>query len=318
VYERNAEPGRIDVLECADRAAPAGSVVVLRRSQIPAVRFTEDRWNTVRPELQSIAQAIRDGHPALAACSSRVSAGLATGLDRVFVLPRAAAREVEPELLHSAVRGRDVSAFAIEDPGLALLLPYTFAESGRPELVDIASYPAAKRHLEAHRDALDRRHCVRVWRKKWFDLHDPVPFDLAATEKIIVPDLAESNRFALDRGSFAPLHSAYYVVPREIDAEYLTAVLNSSAIEFLMRLEAPVAKDGFNRYRRQFLLHLPVPVPRARDARAIITAAGAGDRSACDGAVARLLGLSSQQERTIERHLADLRAHARASRTLVG
>lgn len=318
VYERNAEPDRIDVLECADRAAPGGRVVVLRRSQIPAVRFTEDCWNTARPDLQSIAQTMRDGHGTLADCASRVSVGLATGLDSAFVLPRAAVGDIEPELLRSAVRGRDVSAYEIEDPGLALLLPYMFGSAGRPELVDIDRYPGARRHLEAHADALERRHCVRVWRKRWFDLHDPVPFDIAATEKIIVPDLAESNRFALDHGSFAPLHSAYYIVPLGVNAEYLTAILNSSAIEFLMRLESPVAKDGFNRYRRQFLLRLPVPASGDATARAIVAAAGVGDHAACDGAAARLLGLSSRQERTIERHLAELRNRARASRTLVG
>jgi hypothetical protein len=134
-----------------------------------------------------------------------------------------------------------------------------------------------RRYLRGHRRSLEDRHCVRVWEKSWYDLHDPVPLDLASTRKILVPDVARYNRFALDDRNW-PLHSVYYLVPTGIDAEFLTALLNSLPIEFLIRLRAPVVKDGFSRYRKQFLHDLPVVAPpRAEQAR-LIAAASRGER----------------------------------------
>jgi hypothetical protein len=78
-------------------------------------------------------------------------------------------------------------------------------------------------------------------------------------------DVANSNRFAVDRGAFLPLHSVYYVLPKSgVDVDFLAAVLNSSVAGFLVRLFSPVVKDGFNRYRQQFLLTLPVPLASAK------------------------------------------------------
>jgi hypothetical protein len=75
----------------------------------------------------------------------------------------------------------------------------------------------------------------------------------------LVPDLARSNRFAADSGTYVPQHSAYYLVPDGIEEELLAAMLNSPAVELLIRTQAPLVKDGFSRYRRQFLVTLPVP-----------------------------------------------------------
>jgi hypothetical protein len=230
----------------------------------------------------------------VAALTRRISAGFATGLDSVFVAPSAALAHVEPELRRRAVRGRDVLTHRIDDPGLEIIIPYRFAGDGTPSLVELAEYPCARAYLETARDELSRRHCVRVWDKAWFDLHDPVPMDLAAQPKILVPDLASSNRFAFDPGERCPLHSAYYLLPTdEVDPLYLTAVLNSRPIEFLVRLLAPIAKDGFSRYRKQFLAPLPVPHASRKDQRAVRRAVEAGDHARAESLVIRSFALSA-------------------------
>jgi len=160
---------------------------------------------------------------------------------------------------------------------------------------------------------LEKRHCCRVWEKVWYDVHDPVPFDLAIQAKILVPDVARSNRFAFDPGRYCPLHSTYYVIPKSIDPLYLTAVLNSKPIEFLIRLLAPVVKDGFSRYRRQFLLGLPVPQTSIAHMVDIAQAASIGDRVRVEELVTPLFGLSSGERRAIDRFLSDLITQQRRS-----
>jgi hypothetical protein len=197
------------------------------------------------------------------------------------VLARGARAEVEAELLHPVVRGRDIDTFSIDDPQLQILVPYRF-ETGRPQLVDLAHYPGARNYLQKHRHVLEARHCVRVWNKPWYDFHDPAPLSLGRLPKILVPDVARYNRFAFDPGRYWPLHSVYYLVPDGIDPRFLVALLNSAPIEFLIRLRAPVVKDGFSRYRKQFLEALPIPYATSQQGKAIASAAAEGNRDAVD------------------------------------
>jgi hypothetical protein len=75
---------------------------------------------------------------------------------------------------------------------------------------------------------------------------------------------------------------------------YLTAVLNSVPIEFLIRLRAPVVKDGFSRYRKQFLEPLPIPLGSAQQRNEIVHAVEQGELERADTLVTRLFGISSR------------------------
>jgi len=204
----------------------------------------------------------------------RISVGMATGLNRCFILDAKQAVHIEPELLRPVVRGRDVLAEELAQSGRWMLVPYLFAADGSsPELIDLAQFPGAQEHLERHREALEQRHCVRVWGKAWHDLHDPVTCDLARRRKILLPDVAREPRFALEPGRVLPLHSAYYMLPRAdapISAEHLTSVLNRPDIAEELRRRAPTAKSGYRRFRaqvlREFLVPLGRPEPAASDA----------------------------------------------------
>jgi adenine-specific DNA-methyltransferase len=196
----------------------------------------------------------------------RISVGLATGLNRCFVVQGEEAASIEAELLRPIARGRDIQAGAVSDSGRHMLLPYRFGPDGdAAELVDLADYPGARTHLERHRDALERRHCVRAWGKAWYDLHDPVIDDLARRAKILAPDLAHAPRFALDQGTLLPCHSAYYLLLRNdapLTGAELTDLLNTPAVAEDLRRRAPTAKSGYRRFRAQVLRELPIPLDR--------------------------------------------------------
>jgi hypothetical protein len=221
------------------------------------VRLCSERWTG--------AHQVSDGTVPLGSLAERISVGLATGLNCCFVVDSDQAQWIEPELLRPVARGRDVLAGEVRDSGLWLLLPYEFdAEGGNPELVELARFPGARAHLEAHRAALERRHCVRVWNKAWYDLHDPVVQDLAPKRKVLLPDLARVPRFAADPGVVVPLHSVYYIALRdgaECSADELACVLNTAQVKAELRRRAPTAKSGYRRFRAQVLRDLPVPRP---------------------------------------------------------
>lgn len=227
---------------------------VLRR---PGHRVTREK------ALEDLCGSIENAGVPLSKFVAYLSAGVATGYNPAFVLSDEDCGEIEDELLHETVRGRDVGSFLVSRTKVRLLVPYLF-QANVTVRIRLEKYPLAAAWLDKHRIHLEKRHCVRVWGKEWFDLHDPVAPRLRHIEKIVLPDVARSARFALDpAGSYLPLHSAYYLVPREIDARLLTSLLNSSPMELTLRLRAPRVKDGFSRFRRQFLL--PLPIPRISD-----------------------------------------------------
>lgn len=293
VWQKGSEQGPLHLRHCSN-GHEEKDVVPTGCWLLPSDRIRTDGWELAPTEVATLVAQVLGDHPPLERFVSRVSAGLATGLHRAFVLGLEEQGLVEPELRWPAVRGKDVEAYQIGEPDLALLVPYRFGEGGSPELLDINLFPRAHSWLSGWREQLESRHCVRVWGKSWYDLHDPVPNNLAATPKILVPDVAKRNRFAYDPGHFIPLHSAYYLVPVDLDPRVLTAILNSPPIEFLVRARAPRVKDAFSRYRRQFLVEIPVPSVSPSTERAIIDAYEEGDTERLDELTMWLFGVSRQ------------------------
>ncbi len=304
VLERGEARPSFPLLECSVAPGGRGPVTVTSRTSSSHPKGGEQAWFLADPELLSLARLIRDEHPTLGELSTRISAGIATGRDRIFVLRDGAGEELEPELRRPAIRGQDLAAFRAQAPGLEIILPYLpTGGDRRPELADLREFPRTMAYLERHRAELESRHCVRRWQKAWYDVHDPWTLDITGMTKVLVPDVACTNRFVLDEGRFCPLHSAYYILPKDVEPRYLTAVLNSSPVEFLVRLLAPVVKDGFSRYRRQFLLTLPVPATDRKRQGEIVRAVETGDMAKANELASRLFGLGGEELRSMRSFL---------------
>lgn len=300
VLERGRRPRDIAVLTCAEKPTSKSRVQVLRKDSIPYTVLSAGTWQVSSPEWHALARRLQGQHPTLSQLALRVSAGPATGRDGLYVFPVGSQPDIEPELLRSVVRGRDVQAYKLADPEMQMLVPYVFDAAGKPTLIELSKYPGARRYLELHRADLENRHCVRVWGKRWYDLHDQVLLDLAKRTKLLVPDVADSNRFAVDQGRFLPLHSVYYALLKPgVDLHFLTGVLNSSVATFLIRLFAPVVKDGFNRYRQQFLATLPIPTPLPQEVQAISQASRSGDAAETERRVQKLFRLTRKEVETL-------------------
>lgn len=299
VLRRDNTSGPIDLLRCGEKPDMAGRLPVTSRFVLQNTTLGEGPWHFVDPSWAALAHRLRANHPRLHALTDRISAGIASGLDRTFIVRADKVEDLESALLHPAARGQDLLPYTIRDSNLRIIIPYRDCNEGRAELVDIDEYPRIRNYLEPFRKLLEARHCVRCWGKKWYDLHDPWVPNLVTHTKILVPDVANSSRFAVDEGHYCPLHSAYYLIPKDIDPRFLAAVLNSQPLEFLVRLYAPVVKDGFSRYRKQFLRDLPIPIASLRTQQAIARAVEARDIEAVDGLSYRMFGISSTERKKV-------------------
>lgn len=304
VIRRDLKTDRIRLLSCGDQPNKNGRVEILSESTYRDA-LSHEAWTLKCPALVNLSKRLRASHPLLKDVTLRISAGPATGRDDVFVLPENLARNVEPELLRPAVRGKDISAKGIADPGLRILVPYTYP-GGHARLIDLKAFPKARRYLQEHRAELEKRHCVRKWGKEWFGLHDPPAVDLARKRKIVVPDIAEYNQFVVDGGSYFPLHSTYYLIPKPlVNLKFLAIILNSKITEFLVRLLSSSVKDGFSRYQKKNLVGLPVPRASKVEMDTLVSASQSPEAGDVDRLVAALFKLSKADSKAITEYLAD-------------
>jgi adenine-specific DNA-methyltransferase len=300
---RPGERRHVDLLRCT--ADADGVVAVVSSARLESTRLCGSEWRFGSARQQALSARIAGDHPRLRDLCLRVSAGPATGYNPAFVLTPKQAARIEPELIHRTAGGRDVTANRVGDPGTRLLVPYRFSADGPPTLIDLADYPRAASWLARHKKALRQRHCVRVWGKAWWDLHDPVADPLHTLAKVLVPDLARTNRFAADTNNpVVPQHSLYYALPGDgADSRVIAALLNSPAVQYLVLTTAPIVKDGFRRYRRQFLLDLPVPQLSAAQTRQVLRLVAEQD----DAGLAQAVGEAYRVEP------GEIRAAARAA-----
>lgn len=297
VWDRGAARSRTQVMRCS--TSEADSTISIRSvAELGHDRFLGDQWRLSSTKTVRLADRIKADHPRLRDRVERVSAGIATGYNRAFLLAAEDTHGVEPLLLYPTAGGRDIVANAVKDRGQRLLMPYTWDEDGIATLIDLDEYPGAGQWLARHAEPLRRRHCVRVWNKAWWDVHDPVGEPLHRRAKVLVPDLAKTNRFAADIKGIVPQHSVYYLLPRPgEDVRVLSALLNSVAVQYLIHDAAPLAKDGFRRYRRQFLLDLPVPELNLEEEKAVLSLLVSEDRSGLLKFVDEVFGVAADHVR---------------------
>lgn len=223
---------------------------IVRRIQLP--RNTHSWLSTVMG-----VSSEQDG-PVLADICIRISCGVATGSDSVFLVPSQQVPDDLRRFAHPTISGREiVTAGILPSPRKSLLVPYDADGVLIPEeklgpLRDFLSVPDRK-------EKLLKRTCVD--RKPWYAFHETPPMNDIFRPKILCKDIGAAPIFVPDReGSILPRHSVYYIVPRMVEhLDALVEYLNSRpAQQWLLDNCQRAAKD-FIRVQSHVLKHLPLP-----------------------------------------------------------
>lgn len=188
----------------------------------------------------------------------RISCGVATGADGVFVRP---ANDLDPALRRFAfptVAGRELTLTTTHvTPRFVMLTPYR--TDGR--LIPLEQLGALRIHLS--RDDLRRRLLARtcVKRKEWYAFHETPPLRDILRPKILCKDIGETPRFWIDRsGEIVPRHSVYYIVPKQPGAiDEIIRYLRSPETHSWLTQNCQRAAKGFLRLQSRILQRLPVP-----------------------------------------------------------
>lgn len=187
----------------------------------------------------------------------RISCGVATGADDVFVVPDHVITADLREFAHPTLSGRELGAATTRRTGFQMLIPYDRSGTLLPE----SRLGALRGYLRnsGRYERLMRRTCVR--RKPWYAFHETPPLADIHRPKILCKDIASRPRFVVDQsGAVVPRHSLYYLVPRDpTQCQELCEYLNSDEVAMYLQARCQRAANGYLRVQSHVLRSVPLP-----------------------------------------------------------
>jgi hypothetical protein len=237
------------------RRKPGQTVRVVTRDgiarQVP-LRASGASW---LPDVNGVAHA--EAPHSLAEAFLRISCGVATGADGIFVVRGEEMPPALREFAYPTISGREIVVGEPPRPRHQMLIPYS--RDGKllseQELGPLRSYLM---HPE-RRARLSERTCVA--RKPWYAFHENPPLDEILRPKILCKDIGARPWFVVDEeGSIVPRHSVYYLVPKDAGMIHsLCDYLNSPAVADFLVANCQRAANGFLRLQSHVLKRVPLP-----------------------------------------------------------
>ena len=268
VFDSVVDAAVLLVREIAGRTVPVPAIVMdwVDGQNLPDAT---ERWSEVRPDGEApwsilsatewrVLDKMKTRGTPLEDWDVRINRGVLTGYNEAFVIDTATrdALIVEDprskEILKPVLRGRDVRRWRARWDGKWLI--DTHNGYGDVAAVDVADYPAIKRHLDRYLPALKRRQDKG---RTPYNLRNCAYYEDFSEEKLFWIDLTNHGRFAHDSGGMFVLNSAYILVGKS--AKFLCAVLNSKLATWFMDNTAVTSGMGVTRWINTFVSRIPIP-----------------------------------------------------------
>jgi len=239
------------------KTMPAVTDVTLRSGDTYAMKLpaTGESWAS---RLRGSVQPSLDTGGVLGDAVVRISAGVATGRDRLFVMDKdQVPEEIQSQWVRPTVGGRELGHVDLTAPPKRFLCPY--ADNG--QLYQEKKLGAYGTWAEQHRTELEKRFCVSKSGKPWYSWHENPPMVDLLRPKILFKDVASEPRFWVDKaGDIVPRHSVYYGVPKQdVDLFELADYLNSKPARMWMERHCQRAANGYIRLQSRVLKKMPIP-----------------------------------------------------------
>lgn len=185
---------------------------------------------------------------------TRVSIGIATGADKVYVTKDANAAEADRMVPLSMTQDLATGEFVWH--GNYLVNPW--AEDG--SLVALDDYPRMSAYLSAH-PALRERFVAKKAPKSWHRTIDKLNAKLTAKPKLLLQDMKAYIHPVLEPGGYYPHHNLYYVVSDTWDMEVLGGLLLGRIAQAYIEAYCVRMRGGTLRFQAQYLKQIRVPAP---------------------------------------------------------
>jgi adenine-specific DNA-methyltransferase len=211
-------------------------------------------WPAGAPERLAVIATLEARLPTLEESGARVSVGVATGADEVYVIDDPDL--VEPGLAVPTLAARETASGGIDWKNRFLVNPWD--EDG---LIGLGRYPKFDAYLKANEKRLRDRYVARNNPDRWWRTIDRVAAGAPQRPKLLIPDLKDRIFPIYDQGKFMPLHSLYYVTSDRWDLAVLGGILMSDIANMFVEAYSVKMANGYMRVSAQYLRLVRVPDP---------------------------------------------------------
>lgn len=239
-----------------DATTPGETCVITRDGKQRSVMLPDDgsSWaSTIRGGIDL------DTGVSLGDITTRISAGLATGRDSLFVIDKDEITQqlVEEGWAYPTVSGSQLRTYDGPYTNDMILCPY----DERGNLIPENQLGIYGEWAELHRDTLEERSCVKKRNRPWYDWHNAPPMNEILKPKIVCKDVTNEPEFwAETDGNVIPRHSVYYIVPKDhVKLDKLLTYLNSDEAAKWIEANAQKAYTDHIRIQSEVIEDLPVP-----------------------------------------------------------
>lgn len=254
--ERFGAESAAELVEASNDAVTTFSSVGVQAHRLGSWYDGSDLWPTGTPARLALIEHLNANFAPLhdLATGTKVSIGVATGADKVYVTNDPSVAELD-RMLPLAMR-RDLMTGTFDWQGNYLVNPWD--DSGG--LVDLNDFPRMAGYLRAA-PGLTKRHVAKKSPSGWYRTIDKVQPGLTDRPKLLLQDMKATIHPVLEPGGFYPHHNLYYVISDKWDLEVLGGLLLSRVAQAFIEAYCVRMRGGTLRFQAQYLKRIRVPQP---------------------------------------------------------
>lgn len=265
---------KIDYQEFVQSLQKNSSAHFKKYIEVSNIELKNRRWLFKDDTMQKLLHKIEKNSVSLYQISESIFQGIASGKDEVFYVRQDEIHRsnLENEILHPLVKGKDIKAYSIEWSGTYVVYPYNEDSSVIPEEHLKAKYPKIYQYLLKNKDKLSGRGYFDSSTKLWYELWNQRQNENFKKLRIVVPEISDNNNFALTNEFFGNTKT-YHIILKENKIEnyhYILGLLNSKLIDFYYKNNSTPHAGGFFAYKTQFLKSIPIKYSSDDESKAII------------------------------------------------
>ena len=226
---------------------------------------TSDNWVLATPFEYDMKRQMEAGCSLLKDCGIKVTSGIKTGNNNIFILNSSEAkdailnrctseeeRRMTEELLQPLLRGEDISRYATNWSDLWLVNTHNGME-GKFEAVDIEKLPTLKSYLDEYYDKISARGDQG---DTPYNLRNCAYLEDLSKPMIVWGELSDKAKFALQQGC-VPLNTVFFMTGEHL--EEILAVLNSKAVLWYFHtFKCSYSGQGTARWLKYTVEEIPV------------------------------------------------------------
>lgn len=215
-------------------------------------------WPSGAPEVLALLEFLQETASPIEPmdAGTKVSIGIATGADRIFIPPEPP--KVEGDRLLPIAMGVDIRTGTYEWGGRSLVNPWD--DSG--QLIDLSEYPLTRRYFNDHALQLKSRSIGRRAGDGWYRTIDKINSRALNRPKLVLADMRMSLNPVLVPAGHYPHHNLNWIGSDVWDLRVLGGLLLSRVVLRQVEAYAVKMRGGTIRFTTQYLRQIRLPKPQ--------------------------------------------------------